>query len=540
MSAHRRVLQAAGFLAAILCTPAAANAQTLRVGLTSEPTATDPHYHDLAPNNALSRHVFDALTSSDPLQKIRPGLATSWEARDDRTWAFRLREGVRFSNGEPFTAQDVIFSFCRILHNETSVGGNAFHEHVKNMAKVEAEGANTLVITTRKPEPLLPNHLGSLGIVTRSVVKAGELAFDPAAGCGVTQPWPTVSGFNDGSAAIGTGPFKLKSYVKGSAVELVRNEGYWGEKPAWSEVRLVAVPNAGPRLAGLLAGDFDLIENPASRDLGRLKDDARFRYIVTPSTRVIFLQLDVARDRSPQMRTENGNPFKDPRVRLAVSKAIDRKAIAARIMDNTATPASQFLPVGMPGAQPSPAALDYDPKAARALLAEAGYPNGFGVTLTATNDRYINDAQIAQAIAGFLTQVGIKTEVDAMTRSIFFTRRAKLEFTFAMGGWGSTTGEASSFLRQWAPTRDDKAGLGLSNFGGYSDPAFDQVITKAIATVDDIEREALLQEAGRLLLAKLPLIPIHFESTIWAFRSGLTYEGRADQYTLAMSAKPSR
>ena len=304
-------------------------------------------------------------------------------------------------------------------------------------------------------------------------------------------------------------------------------------------MRFSAVPNAGPRLAGLLAGDYDVIENPASRDLGRLKDNPKYRTVITPSTRVVFLQLDVARDPSPQMRSDKGNPFKDARVRLAVAKAIDRKAIAQRIMDNAATPANQFLPDGMFGTLEKPPALDYDPKGARALLAEAGYPNGFGVTLSSTNDRFINDAQIAQAIAAFLTQVGIKTEVDAMTRTIFFGKRSKREFTFSLGSWGSTTGEASSFLRQWPATKNDELGVGLSNYGGYSDPAFDAVIVKAVSTVDDAARERLLQEAGRLALEKMPLIPIHFESTIWASRGDLAVQGRADQYTLAMEIRPA-
>ena len=519
----------AGFLQ-----PAAA--QTLKIGLSSEPTAIDPHYHVVSPNNALAQHLFDALISVDDNNKFGPKLATSWKNQDDLTWVFKLREGVKFTNGQPFTADDVIFTFCRILHNETAITGS-FTEPVKNMAKVEKDGDHTLVITTKTPAPLMLSDLSGIAILPQSLVKHDKLFFDPAKGCGVTGPWPTVSQFNDGTDAIGTGPYKLKSYVKGNAIDLVRNDGYWGEKPHWSEVKMMAVPAEGPRLAGLLAGDYDLIENPGSRDLGRIKNDPKFAYVIKPSTRVIFLQLDM-RDHSPFIKSDKGNPFKDKRVRLAISKAINRKAIVKRIMDGAAEPANQFLPDGMPGTLEHPPVLDYDPAGAKKLLAEAGYPNGFEVTLHATNDRYINDAQIAQAVAQFLTHVGIKTNVETMTRSIFFPRRAKREFSFSMGGWGSNTGEASSFLRQWLPTTNKEQSIGLSNYGAWSDPEFDKPLLQAIQTVDETKRNELLRVAGKRALEELPDIPLHFESSIWAFRKGITYPGRTDQYTLAMEVKP--
>lgn len=513
-----------------------AAAQTLKVGLSSEPTAIDPHYHELTPNIALSHHIFETLTRTDEDLKIHPRLAQSWSNRDDRTWVFKLREGVKFTNGAPFTADDVIYSFCRILNNETAVSAS-FTDQIKNMETVTKEGDHTLVIVTKSPDPLLLSDLSQTFIMSKAAVKVDKVVFDPPSKCGITTPWPTVSQFNDGSLAVGTGPYKLKSYTKGGAIELVRNDAYWGEKPHWAELRLAAVPNAGPRLAGLLAGDFDIIENPASRDLGRVRGNDRFAHVVRPSNRVIFLQLD-QREESPFVRADKGNPMRDVRVRRAMSMAIDRKAIVQRIMDNAAAPANQFLPGEMFGAMPDAPELAYDPQGAKKLLAEAGYPNGFQLTLHATNDRYINDGQIAQAIAQYLAQIGIKTEVDAMTRSIYFGRRAKREFSFSMGGWGSASGEASSFLRQWVATTDKDAGLGLSNYGAFSDPAFDTVIAEAIRTIDNAKRETLLRQAGKRAMEQMSHIPIHYESTIWAFRKGVEYKGRADQMTLATDVRP--
>jgi peptide/nickel transport system substrate-binding protein len=538
----RSVLRAFAPLALALSVAAApAAAQTLRVALSSEPTALDPHYHDLTPNNALSAHVFDGLTGYDPQQRLIPALATEWTNDGANRWQFRLRQNVVFSNGQPFTAADAVFTFCRILNNETSIAGS-FADPLKNVRSIETPDAHTLVVTTINPEPLLPAYLADIGIISQSVTPAARnLRFSPDGRCGFGGPWPTVSTMNELDNAVGTGPFRVKSYTRGAAIELVRNDRHWGERSAWAEVRFVPVPNAGPRLAGLLAGDYDVIENPAARDLGRLRGNPRFGVVVTPSTRIIYLQLDVEREPSPFVRAEGGkNPLRDLRVRQAINLAIDRNAIARRIMDEAAQPAAQYLPNGMFGALENPPAIPFDPARARALLAEAGYPNGFAITLHATNDRYINDGQIAQAIAQMLTQIGIRTEVDAMTRSIFFGRRARREFSVAMGGWGSGTGEASSFLRYWVATNDRAAGLGGSNYGGYSDPEFDRILKEAIATLDDGRRATLLQQAVTRAIERVPYIPIHFESSIWAHRAGLQVTGRTDQRTLATSVVPAR
>lgn len=519
-----------------LLTTAPSYAQTLRVALSSEPTAVDPHYHVLAPNNALAAHIFDSLVDTDEAQRLTPGLATAWKSDGGSKWTFTLRKGVKFSNGKPFSAEDVLFTFCRVVKNETSIaGGNK--DLIRNMRSVEAVDPHTLVVTTADPEPLLPRLLAGVPIISASIAAHGKISFSLDTNCGVTGPWPSVNQFNEGSVAIGTGAYKLKSYVRGSAIELVRNEGYWGEKPHWENVKMVPVTNAAPRVAGLIAGDYDLIENPAARDLGRLKDDKRFAYEMTPSSRIIFFQLDVGRNPSPLVKDDKGgNPLQDVRVRKAMSMAIDREAIARRIMDGAAQPAYQFLPTGMFGTLPHPPVIKYDPAAAKKLLADAGYANGFDLTLSATNDRYVNDGQIAQAVAGYLSQIGIRTKVDAMTRAIYFPRRAKREFSFAMGGWGSA--EASSFLRYWAISLDEKKTHGTSNYGALADPAFDELVGKALVTLDDEKRAELLRQALSRLLDLHAFIPLHFENTLWAHRADIAYAGRADQYTLAMSAKP--
>ena len=534
---HASCIRAAA-MAALFGLAAGAQAQSLKIALASEPTAMDPHYHQATPNNAMASQIFETLVAQDAKMSLVPGLATSWKALDDTTWEFKLREGVQFSNGQPLTPQDVIFTFCRAMNNEESIAGS-YAAVVKKFADVQATDAHTLRIKTLKPYPLLANDLTRTGILWSGIVEHGPITFDLENKCGVTGPWPKVADFNSGKDAIGTGPYKMKSYVKGAGIELERNDGYWGDKPEWRSVTFVPVPNAGSRLTGLLAGDFDVIESPAARDVQRIKSTPGFGYVVTPSVRVVYFQFDVGRDASPLVKAPNGkNPLQDVRVRRAISMAIDRKTIVARIMDGMATPANQFLPDGMFGTLPHPPELKYDPEGAKKLLAEAGYPDGFEMTLSSTNDRYINDGQITQAVAQYLSRVGIKAHVDAMTRSVYFPKRAKREFSFAMGGWSSETGEASSFLQYWVTSYAPDLGMGTSNYGRYSNPELDKVFRQAVTTVDDAKREKLLQQALTITLADLPSIPLHFESSIWAFRKGLTYEGRADQYTLTTSVKP--
>lgn len=244
----------------IAAVPAGAGlAQSLKIALSADPTSADPHYHQMTSNSAFAAHVYGSLVQRNADMTLKPSLATSWRTLDDNTWEFKLRDDVKFSNGQPFTSEDVLFTICRTLNNETNVA-QSFMDMTKAVTDVQTPDAHTVIIKTATPFPLMPAEMArALPILWNGIVEHGKLHFDPKKGCGVTGPWPTVVDFNNGKAAIGTGPYLMKSYVKGSGIELVRNDNYWGEKPYWKEVKLVPVPNAGPRLTGLLSGDFDLI-----------------------------------------------------------------------------------------------------------------------------------------------------------------------------------------------------------------------------------------------------------------------------------------
>ena len=255
----------------------------------------------------------------------------------------------------------------------------------------------------------------------------------------------------------------------------------------------------GARVAGLLAGDVDFIENPPIQDFERIKG-AGFQIAEGLSNRIIYLHLDQFQDpswKTPGIKGTDKNPFLDKRVREAVSKAINRQAIVDRIMGGHAVAAGELLPYPLFGATKDFPVEKYDPDAAKKLLAEAGYPNGFEVTLGSPNDRYINDEKIAQAIAQMLTRIGIKTNIDAMTASTFFTRRNKFEFSMYLAGWGADSGEMSNSMNSLVVTLQPDKGLGPTNRGRYSNKQVDELVVKAMATVDDAQREKLLQDASR-------------------------------------------
>ena len=529
---------AAGLFGAVLLvggTPAALAAD-LTIGIASEPSAMDPHYHNLGPNNAMRRHVFESLISMDANQALRPSLAESWKALDDTTWEFKLRKGVTFHDGSAFDADDVIYTVSRIPNVANSP--SSFTIYTKSIETIEAPDPHTLIIRTPGPRPLLPNEISQFGIISKEAAEAIVAEYKAAGG--EAPEWPRTEDFNNGKLMVGTGPYRFKEFIKGDRVVLEANGGHWAGQPDWSKVTFRPISTAGSRVAALLAGDVDVIDNPPTQDLPALRENPDIDVVQGLSNRVIYLHFDHHQEPTPGIEGTGGkNPFKDARVRQAVSKAINREAIVDRIMAGVAVPAAQLLPPGMFGNNPDLKVVGYDPEAAKKLLAEAGYSDGFELVIGTPNDRYINDEKVAQAVAQMLSRIGIKTSVDASTKSVFFKRRNKYEFSLYLAGWGSGTGEMSSPLRALVASQDKERGFGGTNRGRYSDAALDSKIAEALVTIDDAKREGLLRQASQLAMENFAILPLHYEVTPWALRKGLTYEPRADQYTLATSVKPA-
>jgi peptide/nickel transport system substrate-binding protein len=527
MDLHRRLLlKLAGIggagLLSPLALPARALAQnagtTLRIGMAAPNTTMDPHQQSNAPNNAVATHIFDSLIVNDEASRSQPGLAQSWRVIDDTHWEFALRPEARFSDGTALTAEDVIASFERA---NTVPSTSSFRTYTRSIKSMQASGPNTLLIETRTPDPLLLNSLSRIRIISARFKDA-----------------PTTD-FNSGRATIGTGPFVLAEYASGSHVTLDRNPHYWGPRLPWDRVVLTIVANTGGRLAALLAGDLDLIEAVPAENEDRIKASNDLHLIRGISSRLVYFAFDDQRDQATFITDNNGNklpanPLKDQRVRHALSMAINRQAIVDRVMEGNAVIASQFLPKGGFGTSPALEPEKYDPVRAKALLAEAGYPQGFRMTLHGPNDRYINDGKIVQAVAQMLTRVGIQTQAELMPWSTYAGRSDKAEFSMFLNAWGVNTGETSNPMAAIIATYDREAGLGVANSGRYSNPKVDALLKQALRTMDDPARAKLLAEANEIAFRDVAIAPLHHEVSVWAARKSITYATRADQYTLAM------
>jgi len=355
----------------------------------------------------------------------------------------------------------------------------------------------------------------------------------------------TTEDFNSGKAAIGTGPYKLVRYVKGDRIELARNDAYWGGATPWETVTLRILPQDATRVAALLSGDVQAIENVPPTDVAQLRKDKRLAVYRIVADRLIYLHMDSDRDASPFVTDRSGkplakNPLKDPRVRNAISKAINRQAIVDKVMEGEAIPAGQLVADFLFGATKTLKVEPYDPEGARKLLAEAGYPDGFGLTIHAPNNRYVNDAKIAQTVAQMLSRVGIDTKVVAMPSSTFFTQASDLKFSFMLVGWSTGTGEASSALKALVMTWNRDKGFGTANRGRYSNAKVDALTEDALQTVDDVKREAYLQRATEVAIGDTGIVPLHFQVNLWATRDGIVYSPRVDEYTLAWKFKPAK
>ncbi|WP_254452262.1 ABC transporter substrate-binding protein [Roseicella sp. DB1501] len=503
-----------------------ARAQELTMAVGAPVTSLDPHYHQLSPNTAVAQMIFSGLTATDGHARIVPDLAESWRAVDATTWEFRLRPGVRFHNGSDFTAEDVAFTFQRVPNVPNSPSSYAIY--TRPIREVQVVDAHTLRLKTAAPYPLMPTDLVSVMILDAE-----------------THAKATTEGFNAGPMAVGTGPFRMVSHRNGDRILFERNEGYFGTPPAWQRVTYRMITNDAARTAALLAGDVAFIDQVPTSDLAKLRGDARVALSEITGLRLIYLALDHARrEASPFVADNEGkplprNPLQDVRVRRALSMAIDRGAIVERVMEGAAIPAGQFLPEGSFSYVSDLAPTPYDPEGAKRLLAEAGFPQGFRITLHGPNDRYPNDARIIQAIGQMWSRAGVRTAVEAQPWTTFIARAGKQEFSIFLQGWGSSSGEGSNPLRNLTATPDREKGYGASNRGRYSNPEVDRLLGEAMQELDDAKREALLQAATRVAFEDVGILPLHIQKNVWAMRKGLAHGPRADELTRAQDIRPA-
>jgi peptide/nickel transport system substrate-binding protein len=517
MSLLRRACARSLLIVALLSATSVVRAESLAIGLSSDVTSIDPHWNNSGPNVSLATHLFEPLTLTDRAGRLIPGLATSWRTIDPTTWEFKLRPNVKFHDGSPLTADDVVFSIERVKSLQGSPA--SFASFVSPITSVTATALDTVRIKTATPRVLIPYDLNSIFIISKKAAgNAGNADFD------------------SGRAAIGTGPFKLASFKRGDRVELVRNDGYWGGAAVWDKVTFRMMANDAARIAALLSGDVDAIENVPTADVAKIGADARFNIVRQTSWRTLFWHMDQYRDVTPFATDKSArplakNPFKDPRVRLAVSKAINRDAIVSRVMEGLAVPAANLVSPGIFGYNDAIKVEAYDPAGAKKLLADAGYPDGFLLTLHAPNNRYVNDGRIAETTAALLSRIGITTKVVTQPWTSYLPHARNGEYTMALVGWGSSLGDNT--IKNHLGTIDEKKGYGAWNFGRYSNPEVDRQLDRDFTLFDDHAREDAAKAVAALALKDTPVIPMHHEIASWALKKNLAYPGRVDQFTFA-------
>ncbi len=502
-------LRAAGATAAALALPriAGAQADSLRAGLKLSPTSMDPHFR-LSGEQNLLRALHARLVGMTPDGKPEPGVAESWRpVNDGKAWEFKVRADAKFSDGSPITAEDVAYSVARVPTIEGSAG--AYHIFVRAITRTEVTDARTILLHTASPYPFMVEDMTEVAVISKAL-----------------GPNLRTADFNSQAVKIFSGPYTLADYRFGEFVAMRRNPHWFGAAPAFAEANFRVIASDASRLAALLAGDVQAIDEVAVQDIARLRRDANLNVTQIAGMRVMYISMDMDRDVTPHLRDAAGqpmtrNPLKDVRVRQALSLAINRQAIVDRVMEGAATVASNLLPDGTPGTSAALGVTPYDPVRAKRLLAEAGYPNGFQITLHATNDRYPNDEKVAQAIAQFWTRIGVRTEVATLPNAAFFPAAARQQFSVFAAQYGADN--VSYAYRALIHTFNQAQGLGTANRTRHSSPRGDALVAQALTEMDEAKRNGLLARAAEIAIGEEAIMHmIYHPAYVYAARKPLS------------------
>ena len=491
-----------------------ANAETLRWANAGDSLTLDPHAQNEGPTHTLAHQIYEPLLQRDMAGEIIPALSTEWAVTDDpNVWEFKLREGVTFHDGAEFTAEDVVFSFERAM-KPTS----AMKELLSSIESVEAVDDYTVRFTTKGPNPILPVNFTNLFIMDSGWAEANN----------VQEPQDFASGETNYAAsnANGTGAYKLTSRQPDARTVLTLNEDYWGKDEFPLEVtEIIFTPIQSPatRVAALLSGEVDIIQDVPVQDIGRVDGDDALQVITAPQNRTIFFGMNVGKDDLESDSVEGKNPFADVRVRKAMNMALDRDAIQQVVMRGQSTPTGVIMPpfvTGWTEALDAYAAADIE--GAKALMEEAGYGDGFSVTLNCPNDRYVNDEAICQAAVGMLGRIGIEVDLVAQGKALHFPLVQNGETEFYMLGWGVPTFDSEYVFNFLVHTRGDE--LGSWNNTGFSDPELDAKIVSLASNTDEAARDATVAEIWAQVQDETLYLPIHHQVLNWGMKDNINFE----------------
>ena len=512
-----RKMAATALFVALSAVGVVASAQTVRIANQGDALSMDPHSLNETLQLSVTGNVYEPLVGRNKDLSLTPMLATSWKQTSPTVWRFELRKGVQFHDGTPFTADDVVFSLAR-----TQVEGSDMKSYTNDFKEVRKIDSHTVEIETKTPFPILPDVLSLVYIMSKKWCETNQ----------ATVPVDRRKGVENTASfkANGTGPFRVRERQPNVRTVFTRNGSYWGKiEGNVTEVVFTPIGNDATRVAALLSGEVDVMEPVPVQDIDRVNSSANTRAVTGPELRTIFLGMDQKRDELLYSNVKGKNPFKDKRVRQAFYQAIDIKGIKKTVMRGASNPSAQLVGPGINGFQPEMKRLPYDVEAAKKLMAEAGYPNGFEVSMNCPNDRYVNDGRICQAVAANLSRINVKVNLQAETKGTYFPKVLRRDTSFYMLGWTPATYDAHNAMNAIMRCVDDK-GAGQFNLGAYCNPKVDELTLKVQAETDKDKRNAYIKEAFDLHAADVGHIPLHQQALAWGVNKKVKLVQLADNF----------
>ena len=511
--------------AAILAGPSLASeasAKTLRFAFQGELKAVDPYAINESFSLSVNGSVYEGLIRRGQDMKIEPCLATSWETLDPLHWRFHLRKGVKFHDGQDFTADDVVFSADRV-HSP----GSDIKNRVPLDAKVVKVDDYTVDFLLKTPNPLLFNEWETWGIFSKKWSEEHG-ATEATAMNATTPPYAALH-------ANGTGPFMLVSHEPGVKTVWKKNPNWWDTpRHNLDEVVFTPISSNATRVAALLSGEIDWMDPVPLPDQARVNANPGTEVLAAPEVRTIFLGFDQVRPELGHSNVKGKNPFKDVRVRKAFYQAIDEDAIKTKVMRGLATPSALLIAPSLYSELKDFKRIPFDPEASKKLLVEAGYPDGFEVQMNCPNDRYVNDEAICQAVVGMLARIGVKIDLLAEPKSKFFARitaAGGFDSSFYLLGWTPSTLESYNVFQYIIGCRDEKGNGGGNNVGDYCNPKVDQLAKEALQEPDQEKRDDIFKQAWQLsLFDDVAYVPLHQQALAWGVSKKTHVVQRPDNY----------
>ena len=510
---------AAAALTLSLLVTAPAQARTLRWASQGDALTMDPHAQNEGLTNSMNGQVYERLVKRDRQLNIVPGLATSWQQTGPLSWRFKLRQGVKFHDGSPLTVEDVVFSVQRAQQPTANIA-----VYANALGTPVAIDRETVEFRLPKVNPVFLQHLDAVFIMNKAWCEQHKVVRP----LDYKNKEESFAGFN----ANGTGPFMLVNRQPGIKTSFKRNPQWWGNwEGNLTEAVYTPISNDATRLAALVSGEIDFVLDPAPRDVARLRSTAGVKIVDGPESRVIFIGMDQFRDELLYSSVKGKNPFKDVRVRRALYQAIDIETLRSKLMNGQSLPTGSLVPNTL-AAYNDPlleTRLPFDVARARALMAEAGYAEGFDVTIDCPNNRYVNDEEICLSLASMWAQIKVRLKVNAQPRTLWFPRMEKLDTSLYLLGWGGAVTDAETTLtpvmRFPAPN-----GVGLYNWGRVKNERFEELAIASGLEADPKKREELVKAALREYQSQVHLIPLHRQMIPWATRSHVDVVHRPDNW----------